>query len=69
MIAREHPNYTREQVAGHLADALAIVGELELTDELAPIAFAKAVDLLAAKRIELEQAGILGGHLAALRPQ
>ena len=35
-----------------------------MTDELLPIAFAKAIDLLAAKNITIEQVqpGVLGGR-------
>lgn len=61
----EHPNYTPEQVQQHLEDALAIVGRLELDDELRPLAFDKAVNLLSAKQITAEQ---LGGGMAIAGP-
>lgn len=53
---REYPHHTPEQVRGYLIEALAILAELELTDDLRPLAFSKAVDLLAAKQILVEQA-------------
>ena len=59
----EYPHHTSEQVRGYLADALAIVTELDLDDDLRALAFAKAVELLAAKQIVMEQirAPLLGG--------
>lgn len=53
---REYPHHSPEQVRGYLIEALAIVSELELDDELRRIAFTKAVDLLSAKQIIMEQA-------------
>jgi hypothetical protein len=45
-------------VRGYLIEALAIVSELELSDDLRQLAFSKAVDLLAAKQIVLEQSPV-----------
>lgn len=60
---QEIMNYTREQVVGHFDEALAIITELELDDDLRVPAFLKAVDLLCAKQLIVEQInpGILGG--------
>ena len=53
---------TPEQVQHYLEGALALVAELEIADDLRPVAFTKAVDLLAAKNVQIEQvqAGALG---------
>jgi hypothetical protein len=56
MRKADYQHYAPEQVRAHLAEALAIVEELELDDELRGLAFAKAVDLLAAKQMFFEQA-------------
>lgn len=54
-IRRELPNYTVEQVETHLREALAIVNELDPDDDDRPILLSKAIDLLAAKQIVIEQ--------------
>lgn len=54
-IRRELPNYTAEQVENHLAHALAIVNSLEPDDDDRPILLTKAIDLLSAKQIIIEQ--------------
>lgn len=60
----EHHHHTAEQVTGYLDEALSIVGALGVSDELLVPAFTKAVELLSAKTIEVEQfAGPLE-HLA-----
>lgn len=51
---KEIQHNTREQAKGYLEDALAIVAELEIDDELKGLAFTKAVDLIAAKQVMLE---------------
>lgn len=56
----EHHHNSDEQVAEYLSKALAVVDELELTDELRPVAFVKAVDLYAAKSVTAEQIGLAG---------
>lgn len=57
----ETPHHSREQVTGYLDDAHAIVDELGIPDELRGIAYAKAIDLLAAKHIAIEQPYPLAG--------
>lgn len=51
MVSDEYRHHTVAEVEGYFDEALRIVGELEVDDELRAIAFAKAVDLLAAKQI------------------
>jgi len=51
----EHPYNTNEQVRGYLEDALAIVSELGIDGDLKVAAFERAVDLLAAKHVAMEQ--------------
>lgn len=63
----ELPHNTPEQVREYLAAALAIVDELDPDDDLRGVAFAKAVDLLAAKQITIEQIAPIGNALN-LRP-
>lgn len=55
MRRTEQPHNTREQVVEYLSTAAAIVGELELDDDLKVPAFLKACDLIAAKQITFEQ--------------
>ncbi len=55
MRRQEEHFSTQEQVAGYLEQALGIVADLELDDSLREIAFAKAIDLLAAKQVFFEQ--------------
>jgi hypothetical protein len=52
----EHQFNTPEQVAGYLQDALDVVRQLELFDDLRPIAFAKAIELIAAKQVVVDAA-------------
>jgi hypothetical protein len=47
---------TPEQVLGYIEQAARIVVEAELTDDLQPIAFTKALDLLSAKHVFVDQA-------------
>lgn len=51
---------TADEVQEWIEEALRIVGDVDVTDELRPIAFAKAVDLLAAKQIQYEAVQPLG---------
>lgn len=55
MIRREYPNYTADQVLDHLAAALGIVADLDPDAADRPIVLSKAIDLLAAKQIVMEQ--------------
>lgn len=64
MRSTEYAHNTDEQVREYLQAALAVVADLELTDDLRVPAFIKAVDLFAAKQIVYEQAPAL----AALPP-
>ena len=64
MRKTEIPHNAPEQVREYLQGALDLVDELEIPDELAPIAFSKAIDLLAAKQLFFEQA-----TLATMLPQ
>lgn len=50
----ELPHNTREQVRDYLREALAVVDERDVPDDLRAAAFGKAVDLLSAKQITLE---------------
>lgn len=68
MRRTEIQHNTPEQVAGYLDEALRIVTELEPPEDLREVAFGKAVDLLAAKQLMLEQPATLGmGALAIPR--
>jgi hypothetical protein len=51
----EHYHHTPEQVRGYIEEALQIVADLELDDELGQLAFTHAVNLLSAKQIVFEQ--------------
>lgn len=51
----EFPHNTPEQARGYLIEALAIVEELDVPDDLRSVAFVKAVDLVSAKSIQVEQ--------------
>lgn len=60
-------HHTAEEVQGYIDNARTIVAELELDGALESIAFAKAVDLLAAKSVQITQtAAGLGLPLDAL---
>jgi len=63
----EHQHNTPEQVKQYLEQALAIVAELELADDLRVPAFEKAVDLCAGKQITFEQVVPGGVDLAHVR--
>lgn len=60
----EAHHHTRDEVQRYVEDALSIVEAVELDGELRPLAFAKALDLLATKQIMYEQ--IAGGILDGL---
>jgi hypothetical protein len=68
MRTTEHPHNTDAQVQDYLQAALALVADLEPPDDLRQVAFAKAVDLFAAKQIVFEQPAPLVG-MPNLRPQ
>ena len=55
MIQREFPHNTREQAEHYLAGALELVDAIGPPDDLRVAFFTKAVDLLAAKNVVLEQ--------------
>jgi uncharacterized protein YejL (UPF0352 family) len=55
MRRQEVAHYTRAQVCEHLADALAVVDEAKVPDDLRPVALQEVVRLLAAKQIVMEQ--------------
>lgn len=60
--AAELQHNSRDEVADWIEQARDLVAAAELDDDLRPIAFAKALDLLAAKQIQYEsmQANGLG---------
>jgi hypothetical protein len=66
MRRTEYPHHTREQIEGYLTEAVSIVDAAEVPDAFAEAAFTKAVELLAAKQIVMEQVGA-GLDLSALR--
>lgn len=51
----EHHYHSPEQVSGYMRDALAVVDELDVPDDLRVAAFSKAFELLAAKHVVMEQ--------------
>jgi hypothetical protein len=51
----EEMNYSPEQVAGHLDDALAIIDATDIPNDLRSAAFVKVLELLAAKQVILVQ--------------
>jgi hypothetical protein len=55
MIRREYPNYTPEQVADHLSAALAVLEAIDPDDDDRPILLTKAIEMLSAKQIVMEQ--------------
>ena len=65
MQPREVLNNTPEQVRQYLADALALVDELEVPSDLREAVFLNAVSLISSKRLEIPQQ--VGIDLAALR--
>lgn len=52
--------YSRDQVAGILDDALAVIAGAELSDDLRVPAFVKVLDLLGQKQVQFEQVGPAG---------
>lgn len=56
----EDPHHTPEQVRGYLDEAERIVDELEVASDLREIAYAKAINLLAAKQLFYEQIAPMG---------
>lgn len=66
MRRKEEQHNTPQQVRDYLTEALAIVGELEVTDELRVPAFEKACDLLAGKQVTFEQVAPAGFDLSRL---
>ena len=63
----EHPHNTPEQVRGYIADALALVEELDTPGDLRAVAFVQACQLLAAKQIVMEQIAPMIPHMAIPR--
>jgi hypothetical protein len=57
VATRELHLFTYAQVVEHLADAARAVAEVELTDELRPIAFAQACAWLSQKQVMADVAG------------
>jgi hypothetical protein len=58
MRQTEYPNNTPEQVRAYLQGAVDAVDAVDIPPDLVPIAFEKAVDMLAGKQIVLEQVGL-----------
>jgi hypothetical protein len=58
MRQTEYPNNTLDQVRGYLQDAANTVEGLDIPPDLIPVAFSKAIDLLASKQVVLEQVGL-----------
>lgn len=69
MNGRKHEmmHNSREQVREYLAGGLELVEELNPADDLRGIVLTKAIDLLAAKHITIEQIAPIGNGLG-LRP-
>lgn len=63
MRRTEEHSFTPEQVAGHLDDALAIMDATDVPNDLRPIAFAKVLELLAAKQVLLIPAQVAAADL------
>lgn len=57
-VAHEHRFHTADEVAGYIAEAARIVVEAELHPDFQVPAFVKALDLLSAKHVALEQAAM-----------
>jgi hypothetical protein len=51
-------HHTREAVEKYLSDALAIVNALDPPEELRPLAFEKAIDLLSAQTVHATNADL-----------
>jgi hypothetical protein len=58
MRQTEYPNNTPEQVREYLQGAAAAVEAVDIPPDLIPVAFEKAIDLLAGKQIVLEQVSL-----------
>jgi hypothetical protein len=58
MRQTEYPNNTPEQVREYLQGAADAVEAVNIPPGLIPVAFEKAIDLLAGKQIVLEQVGL-----------
>jgi hypothetical protein len=58
MRQTEYPNNTPEQVREYLQGAADAVEAVNIPPDLIPVAFEKAIDLLAGKQIVLEQVGL-----------
>jgi hypothetical protein len=58
MRQTEYMNNTPEQVREYLQGAAEAVDAVDIPPDLIPVAFEKAIDLLAGKQIVLEQVGL-----------
>jgi hypothetical protein len=58
MRQTEYPNNTPEQVREYLQGAADAVEAVNIPPDLIPVAFEKAIDLLASKQVVLEQVGL-----------
>jgi hypothetical protein len=58
MRQTEYPNNTPEQVREYLQGAADAVEAVDIPPDLIPVAFEKAIDLLAGKQIVLEQVSL-----------
>lgn len=67
MQREEIQHNTAAQVKGYLDEALRVVAELEIDDELKVPAFVKAVDLLAAKQVMMTPTAAAAADLSLLR--
>lgn len=65
-VHERHHN-TGEQIRDYLREALAVVDELDVPDDLRAVAFSKACDLAAAKAVAVEQVVPHGGAMAIPR--
>ncbi len=66
-MKHEIPHNTPEQVRGYLTDALNLVAELDPPSDLRGITLSKAVDLISAKQIVMEQVQMQPPLLDVLR--
>jgi hypothetical protein len=66
-MAKELPLHSPEQVRGYLDEAERIIDHLEVPGDLREIAYAKAIDLLAAKQIFYTEADAMAGSVLAGR--
>jgi hypothetical protein len=58
MRQSEYPHNTPEQVREYIQGAADVVEACDIPPDLVPIAFEKAIDLIANKQIVLEQVGL-----------